>query len=282
MRELLQIGEVARLVGVSAKTIRYYQEIGLLEEPERTASGYRLYTAHHLLRLQRIRRLRALGLSLERIRAILSDTAEDSASTLRAALRSLVEELSAQILELEERRTLLQTLLTGEDLEPAEDGAHLFYSPAIKAQLAARFAEQGSEALVWGEQIDALLGSFHWPEEYRQTFQSAIQHIADQAEHYNHLFTLEERFAALANFPADAPEVARLAEDYASSPELLSLFERLAQAGNWEQGPHSSLLVNLLSTVVSPAQRHLLELLAQKQANKASASPIDAQPEQEQ
>ncbi|HEY3992501.1 MAG TPA: MerR family transcriptional regulator [Ktedonobacteraceae bacterium] len=111
MRELLQIGEVARLVGVSAKTIRYYQEIGLLDEPERATSGYRLYTAHHLLRLQRIRRLRSLGLSLERIRAILSDAAEDSKSTLRAALHSLVEELSAQILELEERRTLLQTLL---------------------------------------------------------------------------------------------------------------------------------------------------------------------------
>jgi DNA-binding transcriptional MerR regulator len=51
MRELLQIGEVARLIGVSTKTIRYYHEIGLLDEPERATSGYRLYTARHLLRL---------------------------------------------------------------------------------------------------------------------------------------------------------------------------------------------------------------------------------------
>ena len=71
MRELLQIGEIARLVGVSTKTIRYYHEINLLAEPERTESGYRLYNAQHLLRLQRIRRLRSLGLSLDRIRAIL-------------------------------------------------------------------------------------------------------------------------------------------------------------------------------------------------------------------
>jgi hypothetical protein len=62
MREQLHIGEVARLVGVSTKTIRYYHQIGLLAEPERTESGYRLYDAAHLLRLQHIRRLRALGL----------------------------------------------------------------------------------------------------------------------------------------------------------------------------------------------------------------------------
>lgn len=102
MRELLQIGEIARLVGVSTKTIRYYHEITLLPEPERTGSGYRLYTAQHLLRLQRIRRLRALGLSLERIREILNETPEKNESTLRAALHSLVEETTAQILELEE------------------------------------------------------------------------------------------------------------------------------------------------------------------------------------
>jgi DNA-binding transcriptional MerR regulator len=53
MRELLQIGEVAKLIGVSPKTIRYYHEIGLLAEPKRTGVGYRLYTAQDLLRLSR-------------------------------------------------------------------------------------------------------------------------------------------------------------------------------------------------------------------------------------
>jgi hypothetical protein len=64
MRQLLQIGEVAKLIGVSPKTIRYYHEIGLLAEPKRTESGCRLYTAQDLLRLQHIRRLRSLGLPL--------------------------------------------------------------------------------------------------------------------------------------------------------------------------------------------------------------------------
>src|SRR5579864_4679369 len=104
MREHLHIGEVAKLVGVSAKTIRFYQEIGLLVEPRRSESGYRLYTAPDLLRLQRIRRLRSLGLPLERIRDILGAPGherENIEQTLRAALHALSEELTAQIHDLE-------------------------------------------------------------------------------------------------------------------------------------------------------------------------------------
>src|SRR5205085_4652098 len=114
MRQLLQIGEVAKLIGVSPKTVRYYHEIGLLAEPERTEGRYRLYTANDLLRLQRIRRLRSLGLSLGRIKEILDSEHEH---VLRSALQSLVEELSAQILELEERREMLKKLLAQDALE---------------------------------------------------------------------------------------------------------------------------------------------------------------------
>lgn len=264
MREQLQIGEVARLVGVSTKTIRYYHEIGLLEEPERTGSGYRLYTARHLLRLQRIRHLRSLGLSLERIRAILSDATEDTESTLRAALQSLVEEISAQILDLEDRRSFLQSLLARERLESAEEGAHFLYSPEVKARLATLFSEQGADALAWGERLDAMLGSFHWPAEYSKTFRAAIQHITEQAEQYRHLIALEERIAALARCSADDPEVDRLAEEYASSPNLPALLEHLTQLGNWSNDPHVSALTELLYANFSPAQQRFFELLVQK------------------
>src|SRR5438105_15404772 len=111
MSTQLHIGEVAKLLGITPKTIRHYHKVGLLAEPQRTESGYRLYSAHHLLRLQRIRRLRSLGLSLERIREILGQPDQEHEQTLRNALQSLVEELSAQILELEERRDMLKKLL---------------------------------------------------------------------------------------------------------------------------------------------------------------------------
>jgi DNA-binding transcriptional MerR regulator len=281
MRKLLHIGEVARLVGVSTKTIRYYHEIGLLAEPERTERGYRLYSAHHLLSLQRIRRLRALGLPLERIRAILNDSPQDAEKTLRQALRSLVEELSAQILELEERRSLLQALLDSDQLEPSEEETRLFFSADLKERLAPYLSGLSTEYLEWGQRVDALLGSFHWPAGYRQVFQTAMGHIADHAERYRQLFALEERLAALANLPADAPEVEQLAEDYASNPEFLDLFKQLGQFEGWEQGPFSAALMDLMSTQVLPAQKRFFELLAQKQVSNQSAKP-PSQSEQEQ
>ena len=64
MRERLRIGEVAGLVGVTTKTVRHDEKIGLLQRPERSESGYRLYAADELLEVHRIKRLRSLGLSL--------------------------------------------------------------------------------------------------------------------------------------------------------------------------------------------------------------------------
>lgn len=57
--------------GVNIETIRYYEKIGLLPEPTRTAAGYRQYGEDHLRRLRFIRRGRDLGFSIEAIRALL-------------------------------------------------------------------------------------------------------------------------------------------------------------------------------------------------------------------
>lgn len=168
-----------------------------------------------------------------------------------------------------------QRTLAGNCLEPEEEGAFFFSHAALKAQLAPHLS---AEAFEWGQRIDALLGSFHWPPEYRQLFQSAVQQIADQAEHYRHLFALEERFAALAHLPEDDPEIAQLAENYASSPELPFLQQQLAQLGNWEQGALSSALVELVSTAISPAQKRFFELLVQKPAFQQRADSPSASP----
>ncbi len=215
MRELLQIGEVAKLIGVTPKTIRYYHEIGLLAEPKRTEGGYRLYAAHDLLHLQRIRRLRSLGLTLDRIGEILGETDVEQEVMLRNALQSLVEELTAQIIELEERREMLKHLLAEDSLDkphlPDETPSALLLD-IVRDQLGAYLANISEESWKWSEKVDALLGAFHWPDSYRETIKDVVQHISEQPEQYKQLFALEERFAALADEPEDSPEVVRLAE----------------------------------------------------------------------
>lgn len=58
------IGEISRLVGMSQRTIRYYEEIGLLQSVRRIENGKRVYTEHDVRRLKFINRLKVLGLSL--------------------------------------------------------------------------------------------------------------------------------------------------------------------------------------------------------------------------
>lgn len=99
MRERLRIGEVADLLGISANAVRYYQEIGLVPEPERSENGYRLYGAQDLLLLQRVRRLRSMGLSIEVVRHVLGEP-EGEEARLRAALETLAEDTEARVVEL--------------------------------------------------------------------------------------------------------------------------------------------------------------------------------------
>ncbi len=69
-RHGLRIGELAERAGTSTDTIRYYERMGLLQSPERTASGYRLYTDADLGRLLFIRRAKRLGFSLGDIKGL--------------------------------------------------------------------------------------------------------------------------------------------------------------------------------------------------------------------
>lgn len=272
MRQLLQIGEVAKLIGISPKTIRYYHEIGLLAEPKRTESGYRLYTARDLLRLQHIRRLRSLGLPLERIREILGEPDHEHEQVLRNALQSLVEELTAQILELEERREMLEKLLAKDTLDqsqPPGEAPPTLYLGLVKEHLGAYLSNISEEYWKWTEKIEALLGAFHWPESYREAIKEAIQQVAAQPEQYRQLFALEERFAALANEPEDSPEVENLAEEYARSSELGLLHSTFSATSFLGSRQLQSALVDLTATMVSPAQRRFFEVLSRKLTSTA-------------
>ncbi len=63
--EHYQIGEIAEIVGLSLRTIRYYEEIGLVTPSGRTEGGFRLYTDNDVDRLRLVKALKPLGMSLE-------------------------------------------------------------------------------------------------------------------------------------------------------------------------------------------------------------------------
>jgi DNA-binding transcriptional MerR regulator len=83
----LRIGDVARLVGTTPRTIRYYEEIGLLAEaPARLSGKHRIYTQAEVERLREVMRLKdLLGVSLDELKTLL--TAEEARAEVRAQLR---------------------------------------------------------------------------------------------------------------------------------------------------------------------------------------------------
>ncbi len=84
MANLLTIGKLAKRADSMVQTVRYYEKIGLMPEPVRSAGNQRLYTRAHLQRLLFIRHSRDLGFTLDSIRQLL-DLAEDPEHTCAEA-----------------------------------------------------------------------------------------------------------------------------------------------------------------------------------------------------
>ena len=92
MERPLTVGQLARATGVPAKTIRYYEQVGVLPVPRRSDAGYRHYSRHDVHRLLFIRRARALGLSLAHLKALTTELDSGTCLTMRPRLHVLVME----------------------------------------------------------------------------------------------------------------------------------------------------------------------------------------------
>lgn len=104
--ERLLIGELSQQVNLPKQTIRYYERIGLLDPPQRTNSGYRLYTLAEKERLEFIQKAKKLGLSLDEIKTLIELRAKGimPCDSLGAMLKQHLGDLDQHIKELLELR----------------------------------------------------------------------------------------------------------------------------------------------------------------------------------
>jgi len=111
--EHFAIGELGRLTGTKVETIRYYERIGLLAAPARTAGNYRAYGSEHLNRLSFIRRSRDLGFSLDQVRALLdlSDDQNRPCEAIDTIAKEHLAEVDRKIADLRALRRELASMV---------------------------------------------------------------------------------------------------------------------------------------------------------------------------
>lgn len=100
----MMIGQVARLAGIGVETVRFYEREGLLEQPARRASGYRVYEADAVARLRLIKQAQRLGFTLREIRELLALTADPQAtrSQIRKRAEAKIADIDRRIAELQQ------------------------------------------------------------------------------------------------------------------------------------------------------------------------------------
>ena len=105
----MNIGQIAQQTFLSAKMIRYYEEIGLLNDVKRTEAGYRVYSQQHVRTLKFIRHAKSLHFSFEQIKELLQlwqNHHRQSAEVKQLALKH-IDQLNKQIAEMQEMVDIL-------------------------------------------------------------------------------------------------------------------------------------------------------------------------------
>ncbi len=117
----MRIGELARRLKLNPKTLRYWEEIGLIPPPERNASGYREYGPFHEDICRFILKAKEIGFSLAEIKEILDIrlSGTDPCRCTREKIIRKIEEIDRLMNELERKKYLLRELLKGPRAKPA-------------------------------------------------------------------------------------------------------------------------------------------------------------------
>ncbi|MFC5851167.1 heavy metal-responsive transcriptional regulator [Streptomyces chlorus] len=108
----MRIGELAAETGLTTKTIRFYEQAGLLPEPPRTPGGYRDYPTHTVARLSFVHDAQAAGLTLAEIRSVLAlrDSGQAPCAQVGVLIDEHLAEIDRRLAELRQARTALREL----------------------------------------------------------------------------------------------------------------------------------------------------------------------------
>lgn len=227
---------LARLTGVTERTLRWYDAIGLLPPLRTTEAGYRIYGPEQVDRLQQILFYRALGLGLEEIKSILDHPAFDRQAALQShltALRERREELDGLIRAVEEAlletkgeitmtdkekfSALKQQIVAENESKYGAESRKTYGDEAVDAGNRAILAMDGGEMAAW-QALD---------EELRLALEQAVLAGADPAgEEGRHIAALHARWLTHTLRPYDPARHAGIAQLYVLDERFTAYYDR--------------------------------------------------------
>lgn len=265
MENRIKISDFAKLTGTTLKTIIYYHKVGLLQEPKRSAAGYRLYGPTELARMRLIQRLKSLGLDLKRIKEVVGDV--HNHRSLREVLQSLRAELLSEKKILEERVAKIEMLLS-ENTVPLDDAvlespSFQMISDILGKDQIEQYARTCPEILDQQRKLFGILDDFQWSEDYRETFRALAEYFQEHPQQYQTALNFGARLAGLAQLTEDDPELEVLARESAefikSTPQLKEML--CNQTGI--KKPLEILFNEMVAGVLSPARMKHKQLIEQ-------------------
>ena len=252
----IKIGDFIKLTGSTLKTITYYHKIGLLDEPERSAGGYRLYGPAELNRMRFIKRLKSLGLDLKQIKEIMGDL--KNPRTLREVLEYLRRESLNEKKALEERLAKIDALLRDDDLLLDEDKtdspSFQMITEMLGAEQIERYSQTCPEIYDQHRKLHGILDDFQWEESYQDGFRTLADYFKTHPEQYQLALDSGARWQEISHLNEDDPRIEAFARESAALVNNMPPVKELYLTHPGMKPPMESLYQDMVADVLTPAQ----------------------------
>ena len=256
MANQIKVSDFVKLTGTTLKTVIYYHKIGLLQEPQRSIGGYRLYGAKELTRMQLIKHLKSLGMDLKRVKETIGDA--QNHKTLREVLQVLRIELQSEKRSLEERIAKIEEMLS-EDKQLLDEDS--LASPSFKmiteilgADQTEKYAETCPQLFEQQRKVQGILDDFQWGEDHKESFRAIAEFFKEHPQEYKTSLEFGVRLAKLAQLSEDDPEVDMLARESAEFVKKFPILKGILSQESTMEKPVEGLYNDMVAKVISPAQ----------------------------
>lgn len=263
MDSQIKISDFVKLTRSTLKTVLYYHKIGLLQEPKRSSSGYRLYGAEELARMRKIKHLKNLGLDLKQIKEVLGDA--ENQNNLSEVLKSLQHELLEEKKNIEIQLSRIEALLE-QQTAPLEKGS--FESEAfetvteiLEPEQVQNYKESCPELFEQQRNIFGIMDDFQWEKDHKEKFRAIAEYFKLHPEQYETALEFGKRLDRLKEMSEKDPEVEALAREGAEFIKSMPFLKEMLYDKSGFGTTYENLFNDMAKDVRSPAQMKHKQLI---------------------